>query len=430
MPLRYPQSKSEQVVFRDNMFNSTYTEGLQGVLSGAPTYSNGLVLNGTDQYVTYDIAGFYAKTELTFELWFTPDFDYDYDAEVAFFSTSSNDYYLRKNNNAANNTISIDVGNVAVATIPSASYSAHWNVGVKNHIVVASTSGSTDVYLNGNLILDADASAWNPREINNIHIGADDTPLGFFDGTIHSFSILAFHATAAEVADMYIQRTFKKTDALEALVSLPLKSHYDDAGVEKTLNLGTGGDVLWGNGATAATMPEQVTPHGFRSVSNDYVTCTSGVCDGLSAITVSFVIKVNTLSQGNVRPFTIREDGGASGFAVYSPGGDTYWMLWNAGGANADTGVLRDRSTQHIIMVGNGIGAGVGNANIYFYLNGELANQSTGTTLNNLGGDCLFGYTTGLEGDYFFPRIFGFELTPVQIRELHDRDMRRLNSAS
>src|SRR3990167_4208969 len=88
--LKYPSRPSEQVLFRDNFFNSDYVRDNGGTLVGSPTVANGITLNGTTQYATYTNFGVLnGKTASTFEMWFTPTFAADDGVDHTIIDTSA-----------------------------------------------------------------------------------------------------------------------------------------------------------------------------------------------------------------------------------------------------------------------------------------------------------------------------------------------------
>ena len=233
--MRYPSRQSEQVLFRELFWNTDSVRDNSGTLVGSPTVANGVKLDGSTQRVIYPLNQMVinGKTTLTWEMWFTPDGAANENIARYFWDTTigagARFYCLR---NAGTNTIQVGIGTgTPVAEAALAAYQAYWNVGKPNHIAVCAVSGSTQVYLNDNLIVTS-ATAWvlNAQSAN-LTIGMNTSAaLYFFAGTIHSFSIYSVKWDANEVEDAFKKQTFTEMAFSKAVVHLPCKSIYANTG--------------------------------------------------------------------------------------------------------------------------------------------------------------------------------------------------------
>lgn len=276
MGLTYPKIKhAEDVVFREQFLNPQFLADNGGTTTGSPAISRGVVLNGTSQYVTYNGDFFNNEANITIEIFFVPGFAYDEDV-VRYLcdSTAGSGFSIIKQNNARSNTLDIELGGTTIAQIATGTYSALWQQGVPNHIVISGTTGATDVYLNNNLILDADATAWSAVSPTNFYLGADNAGANWFSGIIVEASVYDRKYTAAEVNDRFtFLQTFLEITPEKSELWLPLRTHFASGGNEVTTNLGSMSDdeVYWGNGTIGATNPTLLDNNGVSFVSGDYI---------------------------------------------------------------------------------------------------------------------------------------------------------------
>jgi len=209
-----PAERMRGVTWADDFRSQTSCEDNGATVTGSPTFSvsDGVTLDGTTDCLQYDLCGHeFDSDPISIVIEFTPDFDYDED-EYSFFYCTDNAgsrYSMSKYPNAWANAINVRFGNTSIDNIAAASYSAYWKVGERNTIVASSTSGDTDVYLNGHLVLDSSATAWTPKEPPVFIVGDYDGLGGNnFDGTIHSVKVFHAKLTADEAEDYYDQTTF------------------------------------------------------------------------------------------------------------------------------------------------------------------------------------------------------------------------------
>ena len=174
---------------------------------GAPSIHFGAVLDGTNDYFTYPVDGqganAFNNNHLSFVIEFIPDFDYDEDADRYLFLAGNPIASIIKEDNAANNVLTLTLGGVAIASIAEATYSDYWLVDERNVLVVSAASENTSAWLNGTEILANDATAWTsgPASVR-FNIGAS-AGLSPFDGTISQFKIFHSLLTADEALDYY-----------------------------------------------------------------------------------------------------------------------------------------------------------------------------------------------------------------------------------
>ena len=116
---------------------------------------------------------------------------------------AANWYFVSKRDNASSNVLRIDLGGTNITSITEATYSPYWQVGQRNVLVVAGTSGNTSAWLNGNLILNGNATAWSPTNPIQLIVGDAGGGASVFDGTISSLKIFHCLLTADEAKGYY-----------------------------------------------------------------------------------------------------------------------------------------------------------------------------------------------------------------------------------
>lgn len=171
------------VDYRSGMTNNMVS-GVAPTINGTPVFSRSwLDFNGSTDCLIYG-AVVPNTAGITFIFKFWPDFAFDANSTYTLFdSTAGSQYACIKGNNGAGNVLSIILGNTTIQNITAGTYSTYWYKGQENTLVIAGTTGSILVYLNGNL-LGTYATAWTNASTANFYIGADNAGANFFDGKI------------------------------------------------------------------------------------------------------------------------------------------------------------------------------------------------------------------------------------------------------
>ncbi len=197
-------------IFFSNKFDLTQAANItadSGSITGALTYTcEGAEFDGTNDYVTYTIAGtlFSTKSSISIVVEFTPDFDWDDDNNTYLFdSTSTERYYIFKRDNGDNNTLKLVLGGAVIGEVASATYSGDWNVDARNVLVISGTSGDTNIWLNGTQIMTNNAIAWTPAEPIILTVGSNFAGGNKFDGEIHAVSIYSGLLDGTDAQNLY-----------------------------------------------------------------------------------------------------------------------------------------------------------------------------------------------------------------------------------
>jgi len=191
-----------------------------GTVYGAPVFGpNGVTLDGTDDYLVYNVLpNEWAKDEFSVKLRFTPDFAVDDGASHYWYDTTSNDYRLFK---SAGDVLVLYLGNTQIFSLALGGFQAAWIANAENTFAVTAASGDTSCWLNGILIVDADASAWTPTTVSTLYIGVRES-LGpeEFAGIIHELKFFNRKLTDQEALDYCNGTTFNYMD--DPVVNLPM----------------------------------------------------------------------------------------------------------------------------------------------------------------------------------------------------------------
>lgn len=182
----------------------------RGVATGAPTISDGVTLNGSTQYITYALFGSeFNSSNISIIVEFTPDFYPGENVLRTLFEADdtlgADRYYVKKQNTASSNTLDIMLGNTAIASIALEDYVNFWRYNVNNTLIISSTTGDTDVWLNGHLILDSDNTAWAAANPIELHAGSDLAGSNFYKGVLSAIYVEKSRVNASD-AEKLTQR--------------------------------------------------------------------------------------------------------------------------------------------------------------------------------------------------------------------------------
>jgi len=293
-------------------------EDTGGTVTGAPTFSldGGVTLDGSADYLTYNLMGTEFNSDpISIVVEFTPDTAPTDDTIDAFFDTTGGTLYrCIKHNNANSNVIRIYIGNTQLTDIAQATYASYWLTGQRNVLVISGTTGNNNVYLNGTQIMTAEATAWTAKVPTGLYIGALNTGISHFDGTIHSHKVLKAQLTAAEALDYYDHSTYKYMDSATAVYQMRAEDH-DPTG-NRTLDSSGNGYHL-----TDTHDPVKLVTHGYYyDGTNDLHSLNNAAF--LPSGDFSFITFNRADSIGAVTDHIISVWDG--------PGNQRSWSLWRA----------------------------------------------------------------------------------------------------
>jgi hypothetical protein len=354
--------------------------------------------------------------ELTIEIEFWPDRDYDYDATFNLFDTTGSNYYVQKLNNAGSNVLRIVLGGTTIVDVAAATYGSLWRVGQRNLLIISGTTGATDVDLNSSEIVSADATAWTHTDDAVLSVGAAITPANYFDGHISRLTIGHFLATEQEHVDAWNKRTFDWQNRLDLHLLMRMVDHDPDN--SKTLNVGNGAalDGILGAGVHE---PAKLVRQGYEYDGNDCIQISSyPVNSGAWSLLIAGVSADASLANeylSDVQTGRILLGWfNTSASIMYFDGTNTRTIAnaWTKGDNLIHTAVLTND----------------GSGQYEFYVDGESVDSFAGVN-RSLGGDIGIGCKNSADANYLTGKILThgiaeFEMQPVQVYDF-DINVRR-----
>lgn len=292
-----PAERARGCVFAETFESQARVEANGGAVVGSPTVSFGAILDGTNDYLSYDLSDeSFESDRISFVVEFNPGFDWNENAVRSIMGTDnggSNRYAIIKQNNASNNVIMIRINGVWLANIAAATYSPYWRQNRRNVLVVSgqSTANDWNAWLNGVQIKTSDATVTSFGHPITLNIGADSTGAQRFLGTIFSFKVFHSTITAQEATDFYNQSTYEYMKDHNVICEYPMGIAQHDATNLRTLDVGPNGlHMSFGTGAQA---PTKLSKRGYlfdgANPNGDYMVNTS-VLDMFNHSEISFIL--------------------------------------------------------------------------------------------------------------------------------------------
>lgn len=267
----YQSRPAEAITFRELFSNQATLHANGGILVGSPLIQDGIRLDGSTQYVTFPVSSlFQSLTFLTIKIEFWPDNDYDVDSVQTLCSSTSDHYYLYKDNNAANNVLGIILGGTTITTIASSTYGTYWRQLDRNVLIVSSDGITTNAWLNGAQILTADATTWIPTNPVTLYIGSKADLSGKFAGVISDVSVhhcVMVQADCSAIQDHSLFTYPNSADLWADMVTAVIDGS-NDRTPDKSRR---GKTILLGNGAGTGT-PSFSDPGFLFDGSSNYMT--------------------------------------------------------------------------------------------------------------------------------------------------------------
>ncbi len=151
-----------------------------------PSFENpGFTVAAGDNLTNPNATGVYNNAEQSIVCCFKPDFNLDVAAHKYFFDSTTGSRYMVYHD-AGGTELSLFLGNTFVGA--SVGALPYWNTYGVNVIVVSGTTGATNMWLNGNLVMDADSTAWSAANPATIYLASDVTGAAIMSGEIYHFS--------------------------------------------------------------------------------------------------------------------------------------------------------------------------------------------------------------------------------------------------
>jgi hypothetical protein len=182
------------------------SSGADATLINSPTKltKKGYALNGTNQAITAPVTGLLNEAELSFVFKFTPNFEADdATANFMFFDSTSTDRYILYRDLSQSLTLLMNGASGGIAAV--ATLLPLWKKGRVNTLAITTTTGKTNIWLNGYKIVDNSATVWTPVNPATLYIGTRYSAERYFDGDIHSFKVWNKLLTPMQIKDLYIR---------------------------------------------------------------------------------------------------------------------------------------------------------------------------------------------------------------------------------
>ncbi len=438
MSTLYENSQSAErergCVWAENFVNAEAVVENGGAITGTPSFDNGVVLDGTNDYITYGVPASTLNTiGFGCVIKFNPTFDPSDNVTRYFYNwnpgTESSLYFV-------SSTLYLRQGQVVTGSIPYATYGSLWNTNGENVIVVASTTGDNSIWLNGTKILDSNGQAWPFNAPTEIFIGSNAGGSKNFAGTIKSIKFFTTQLTDQEALDYSNGGGFWNY-LNETELNLPMNLENHDPTNTRTLDVsGNGNSPTYTVGATAPTKETNIKGYSFDG--GDFLTFgdlaalefTSGdftlSCwirldndlDGSAVTNYELFSSETYLDQG----WLIRVQNGSAAAA-----GKLYFRTSQSGTfSDSETSVraVYGRKKQHIVVIKR-------DSKVRFYVNGiqiisdgdPITSPTAGSNDKQVGGRSS-QKMQGVISDFI---VWSSALSPIQIKDLYFRGLRQIN---
>lgn len=266
-----PAERERGCSFAESFINQEAITKNGGTLNGAPEIKNGLVLNGTTQNAVFNLAGSeFDSSNISIVIKFIPNFLPSVNSSKYLIdNTSGNRFLIYKRDNANNNVLTIYMGNAVVGNVALATYEPYWNVNRVNTLVVSGTSGNTNAWLNGALILNGSSAVWTKKTPTELYIGSSYVGIGggaLFNGNVLEVKVFKKILTGTEAVDISNNATF----TYENKATIDLKMGLAQHDITNTRTLDVSGS---GKHATLINTPTKLNQCGYSfNGSNQYLT--------------------------------------------------------------------------------------------------------------------------------------------------------------
>ena len=281
-------------VFSENFENKDLIARNGGTITGAPPVFFGADLDGTNDYITYDLSGQEFNSAEIFILFdCTPDFEAD-DGVFYYFYDTDTRHVLLKN---TSDELAVYFNNQLIHAIPYATWGPFWLPGERNVLIVGGQSTDTSAWLNGQSILSNDVTSWQAySRTTELVIGARvSTYTNKFNGKINKIQIYHSLLTAQEAFDFYTEETYNYPKKAVAHYTMRAREH-DPTNVQ-TLDITKNANHAQFGDGTPPTTPTKNQKRGYLyDGTSDYLYCGADSSLDLTNASYCALVKLNSIS--------------------------------------------------------------------------------------------------------------------------------------
>jgi hypothetical protein len=399
-----------------------------GTLVDSPTFdSDGIVLDGSTQYVSYDFTGNeFNSSELSIVCEFWPDFEVDEDVTRYMYDTTSGKrHYVFKANNASNNILAVNYNGQRLANVSEAAYAPYWIRNKRNILQISSVSGSTSVWLNKQKIVNGAGTIWTPTSVFDLYMGSNLLGAENFKGKIGQFKVFKSLLTEQDAINFYDNTTY--TYPQRALIDLPMQACQHDPDNVRTLDISSNGNhATFGDGVTASTYPTKLQKRGYYFNNSNWLLTAPLTLPNTTKCTFACIIENPNLEATDYF-MAVSSAGEVDIFGLLFMVAGEIWFYTGATGATKRATYQLTRSGKHAIV---GLHDGVDTKLIVDGIPGVDASapvspEITGVQSASFGSNLATG--SRFLGNILEAQIWPIALTPLQIADWHFNALKRIN---
>lgn len=438
--MAYPKINSLGWKFREQFTNAATVANNGGIVTGSLPFDNGVSITAINQGITYSNFEFSGQ-ELTLiidleDLVLRNGF---YQTFVSNRSAAGDTYFEVGLNNTASDTAKIlyfftqGTSKAATATIGSS---------VKQLTFTKDASHNINFYADGVKVGDTVAGVALGTPLRTLKIGNVLTFASnqYANATFKDVRFFDRAFSADEVLDVYEQDTFSEVDESKFLISVPLRSLYDNGSIVVTRNIGSlGGYLQAGDGTDTASFPDLIFPKGMTFNGSSTFLChdTAGAF-GTGSFTLYSVFRTSDTPGASIVYHNLinrkSSAGGQDGYALTAHDSASFFVR---GGGSSFTLSSPDSVQDGKLHIAVGF-YDADNGAAYLYLDGELVDSTTGLSIGDtdspdrilgIGAEVSSDYTEYLQfdGDIYISRIKSGTITESQVKWLYQYDRQLIN---
>ena len=243
--------------------------------------------------------------------------------------------------------------------------------------------------------------------------------------------------TADELEDFINGTTFTEVDDSQFLVSLPLRTNYNDGSDQVTENIGSlGGVFKVGDGSDVNTFPTQLFPKGMEFGNGEYLMGDFTEAQITGDVTFGLTLNVSQSIAGTTYFLS------CTGASESEADNNLYSMFAEAGAQNIRYAHEQGAGVNTILTFSHVLATGIQHIymvrdttakTVTLYVDGQLsetlsyASNPTGGTNAQQWVSSFAGVAAYMNNNAYIPRIFDSALTETQVKWLYQYDINLIN---